>query len=267
MPKELRAPLFALRAFNVETALIGEHAKGEMLVLMRCQWWRDAVNDCFKGKPPAQPVVTALAEVLGAGHQLTRYRLQQLVSAREEDLLRTEQPASLAALERYAEGTAGQLLHLQLEAAGLGASAASAGTASAAHAAAAEHAASHLGKAVGLAALLRGTHNHASRGRVYLPADLCRQHGVTEQDVLSGHDTPAVRDVTLAVASAAQQHLQEARRLRPQLAAEARPLFLPAVATGMYLEALEAAGFNLFDQRLMQPGAAVPFLTYQLRLK
>lgn len=35
--QELRAPLFALRAFNVETALIGEHAKGEMLVLMRCQ--------------------------------------------------------------------------------------------------------------------------------------------------------------------------------------------------------------------------------------
>ena len=89
--------------------------------LVAVQWWRDALNDCFKGKPPAQPVITALAEVLRCGHQLTRYRLQQLVSAREEDLLRTEQPASLAALERYAEGTAGQLLHLQLEAAGLGA--------------------------------------------------------------------------------------------------------------------------------------------------
>lgn len=37
LTQELRAPLFALRAFNVETALIGEHAKGEMLVLMRCQ--------------------------------------------------------------------------------------------------------------------------------------------------------------------------------------------------------------------------------------
>ncbi len=35
--QELRAPIFALRAFNVETALIGEHARSEMLVLMRCQ--------------------------------------------------------------------------------------------------------------------------------------------------------------------------------------------------------------------------------------
>ena len=55
------------------------------------QWWRDAINDCYKGKPPAQPVVTALAAVL-AQRPLTRYRLQQIVSAREEDLLAAEQP-------------------------------------------------------------------------------------------------------------------------------------------------------------------------------
>lgn len=205
--------------------------------------------------------------MLQSGHQLTRYRLQQLVSAREEDLLRTEQPASLAALERYADGTAGQLLLLQLEATGLGASAAGKGTVSGEHAAAAEHAAGHLGRAAGIAALLRGTHLHGSRGRVYLPADLCQQHGVSEEDVLAGRDSPGMRDVALAVATAAQQHLREARRLRPQLACEACPLFLPAVATGMYLEALERAGFNLFDQSVMRPGAAVPPLAYQLKLK
>jgi hypothetical protein len=35
--QELRPAIFALRAFNVETGLISEHAKSEMLVLMRCQ--------------------------------------------------------------------------------------------------------------------------------------------------------------------------------------------------------------------------------------
>lgn len=35
--QELRAPILALRAFNVETALIADHAKSEMLMLMRCQ--------------------------------------------------------------------------------------------------------------------------------------------------------------------------------------------------------------------------------------
>ena len=63
------------------------------------QWWRDAVNDCFKGRAPPQPVMTALGEVLSAGHALTRYRLQQVVSSREDDLMSHAQPASLAALD------------------------------------------------------------------------------------------------------------------------------------------------------------------------
>lgn len=224
------------------------------------------MNDLYKGRPPAQPVMTALAEVLAAGHPLTRYRLQQLVATRQADLLATEPPASLAALEAHAEGSAGALLLLQLEAAGLGRASASDGTASAAHAAAAEHAAHHLGRAVGIAGALRGSHVVAAkRRRVYLPADLLAQQGLTEEDVLAGRDSGPMRDVVLAVASVAQQHLEEARRLRPDLPPAARPLFAPGVAAGMYLQALEQAGFNLFDQRMLR-GAVSP-LAYALQLK
>lgn len=35
--QELRAPILALRAFNAETAAVGDHAKSEMMVLMRFQ--------------------------------------------------------------------------------------------------------------------------------------------------------------------------------------------------------------------------------------
>jgi NADH dehydrogenase [ubiquinone] 1 alpha subcomplex assembly factor 6 len=320
--------------------MIGEHAKSEMLVLMRfqvlpglpgcldvwpavaggrqqtrlgltqsddkpalplllpcSQWWRDAVNDCYKGQPPSQPVVTALAEVLRVA-PLTRYRLQQIVSTREEDLLGHAQPASLAAIERYAEGTAGQLLQLQLEAAGLSSSNSSSGRndddggggggssdedeagsggssgsssgcsssgCSSAEAAVAEHAAAHLGKAVGITGLLRGTYAAGAQRRVYLPADLCQQHGVEEQAVLAGRDSEGLRDVTLAVAAAAKQHLDEARRLVGDAPPAARPLFAPAVATGLYLDALEQCGFNLFDQRILR-GAFTP-LACQLHLK
>ncbi|KAI3430645.1 hypothetical protein D9Q98_005238 [Chlorella vulgaris] len=293
LPKHLRPSILALRAFNVETGLIQDHAKSEMLVLMRCQWWRDAVNNCFKGSPPDQPVVTALAEVLRSV-PLTRYRLQQMVSTREEDLTNPAQPTSLAALERYAEGTVGQLLMLQLEAGGFSSagradpssSSSSSGSSSsstdgggaagapqqteaaavaAAAASAAEHAAAHLGKAVGIAGMLRGTYTAGMWRRVYLPEDLCLQHGVDPNDVLLGRDSEGLRDVTLAVAAAAKQHLEEARRLAAEAEPAARPLFAPAVATGLYLDALEQAGFNLFDQRMLK-GAPSP-LAYQLRLK
>lgn len=44
----------------------------------------------------------------------------------------------------------------------------------------ADHAASHLGKALGLTTLLRGTPFHASQRRSYLPIELCVQHNVSQ---------------------------------------------------------------------------------------
>lgn len=60
-----------------------------------------------------------------------------------------------------------QLLYLQLAAAGV-------------QSRDADHAASHLGKAVGIATLLKGAAYHASRRRSYLPIDLCAQHRVSQ---------------------------------------------------------------------------------------
>ena len=49
-----------------------------------------------------------------AAKNLTRYRLQQIVTAREDDLLRIAPPASVADLEKYGRETAAQLLLLQV---------------------------------------------------------------------------------------------------------------------------------------------------------
>lgn len=50
-----------------------------------------------------------------AVHPLTRYRLQRLISTREEDLIGMHKMGSIAALEKYAEGTSSQLLYLQVD--------------------------------------------------------------------------------------------------------------------------------------------------------
>lgn len=47
----------------------------------------------------------------------------------------------------------------------------------------ADHAASHLGKAIGISLLLRGTPYHASKRRSYLPVELCVQHAVSQEDI------------------------------------------------------------------------------------
>ena len=183
----------------------------------------------------------------------TRATLAQVVSTREADMAQPTPPTSLAAMEAYADGTTGQLLLLQLEAAGLGEDAAAAAAASA------------IGRAAGLASLLRGTLHHAQRRRTFLPVDLCTAAGIAEEDILTGKDSQAMRDVVRAVASSAHEQLQAAREMQEQLPPSARLLLMPAVGTGMYLRTLEVKGFNLFDQKMLRGGYSP--LAYQLRLK
>ena len=62
-----------------------------------------------------------------------------------------------------------------------------------------------------------------------------------------------------------QGHLEEARALGPELQSQASTLLLPAVATDLYLKALEKQNFNVFAPEL-QCGGFSP-LWYQLQLK
>lgn len=119
-----------------------------------------------------------------------------------------------------------------------------------------DHAASHVGKAVGISLLLRGTPYQASRRKSYLPLDLCAPHKVSQEDIYRGNVTEGLRDVTFAVAAAAMGHLNEARRLLKQLPAAAAPVMQQGTLAGLYLAALEKAGFNVFDPRLAEGGVS-----------
>ena len=67
-----------------------------------------------------------------------------------------------------------------------------------------DHATSHLGKAVGITQLLRGTVYHAQKRRVYLPADIMAKEGVTESQLTQGEPSPELNNVVYEVASTAK---------------------------------------------------------------
>ena len=67
------------------------------------------------------------------------------------------------------------------------------------------------------------------------------------------------------ISAVLQGHLEEARELRPKVPAEARPLLLPAVAAGLYLDALQRAGFDPFAPALQRGGFSP--LWHQLAVK
>lgn len=134
---------------------------------------------------------------------------------------------SLDALEMYAENTYSTLLYLSLAALPV-------------HSLETDHIASHIGKATGIAAILRGLPmiafppppNHHSnntayggalrggsrQGAVVLPLDVMAEAGVREEDVFRlGADAPGLKDAIFAVATRANDHLITAREMLKNL--------------------------------------------------
>lgn len=103
------------------------------------------------------PVALALTDSLRRSKLSTSW-LMRLVQAREEDL-EGRTMYTLTDLDKWAEANHSTLLYLQLEMLGI-------------RDVHADHAASHLGKATGIVATLRGAAFHARHRRSYIPAEV-----------------------------------------------------------------------------------------------
>lgn len=149
------------------------------------------------------------------GGRIIKSWLMRLINARETSLSNTPYP-NIAALESYAENTYSTLLYLTLSALPM-------------ESVTADHVASHIGKASGIAAVLRGLPLVAfpgppsippsgsaagqggvgvKQGAVMLPLDVMAQTGVKEEEVLRrGAEAEGLRDAVFTVATRASDHL------------------------------------------------------------
>lgn len=199
---------------------------------MRMQFWRDIVTKSLAGSPPKEPVAILLAKAAedlynrtDSKARLSKNWFLRVISTREQYLSNPPYP-NLAALESYAENTYSTLLYLTLSALPLAS-------------VTADHLASHIGKATGIAAVLRGlplvafpppqTHSTSNsglgsslrgirQGTVLLPLDVMAEAGVKEEDVLrQGSSAPGLRDAVFTVATRANDHLITAREMLTNL--------------------------------------------------
>ncbi|EGD96609.1 hypothetical protein TESG_04045 [Trichophyton tonsurans CBS 112818] len=237
IPRHSTKFYIALHALNVSLSMIPETTSAHTIGLMRLQYWRDAITRTLAGTPPKEPIAILLASALSDLDARTQGRakiskgwLMRLINAREQHLAHTPYP-TLASLESYAESTYSTLLYLTLSALPL-------------TSLTADHLASHIGKAAGITALLRGVplvafppppSHHSSQtrmgnegpiagdsrqGSIMLPLDVMAQTGVKEEDVFRlGADAPGLRDAVFTVATRASDHLITARQMLKNLRA------------------------------------------------
>jgi NADH dehydrogenase [ubiquinone] 1 alpha subcomplex assembly factor 6 len=230
IPPSTQTAYLALRAFNIETSRIADSVSNSTVGAMRFQFWRDNVNRAFAGSPPKQPVSILLAHALsdldnrsGGSAKFSKSWFMRIIAEREKYINNAPYP-TLEALEKYGENTYSTLLYLTLQALPMGS-------------VTADHIASHIGKAAGITAVLRGLplvafpaaprhHSNSaplggtldsqrtSQGSVTLPLDVMAKTGVRDEDVLrKGAEAEGLRDAVFEVATRASDHLITARQM------------------------------------------------------
>lgn len=298
IPRHARDAYIALRAFNIDVARTADTTSTPTIGAMRLQFQRDAVTKALAGSPPKQPIALLLAKAASdieartdGRSKWSRSWFMRLVDTREKHLSNPPYP-NIAALESYAENTYSTLLYLTLQALPMASLTA-------------DHVASHIGKATGIAAVLRGLpliafpgppNSHSNQGQmpgdvgatrqgaVLLPLDVMAEAGVREEDVLrNGAEAHGLRDAVFSVATRANDHLITARQMLTNVKAgqdaghefehldeeehkympskgkaetqaqeveRAFGVFMPAVATQLWLDRLQAQDFDVFSPKL-----------------
>ncbi|PSN66354.1 hypothetical protein BS50DRAFT_413113 [Corynespora cassiicola Philippines] len=233
IPPSSRDAYLAIRAFNVDVARVADTTSTPTIGMMRMQFWRDTVAKALAGAPPKEPVAILLAKAAEDLHERSRGKAKlsknwfnRIINTREQHLTNPPYP-SLSALESYAENTYSTMLYLTLSALPQ----ASITT---------DHVASHIGKAMGIAAVLRGipliafpppqplgTSNSMTgasgptQGAVLLPLDVMAEANVKEEDIFrQGAEAPGLRDAVFTVATRANDHLITAREMLSKLRSE-----------------------------------------------
>jgi NADH dehydrogenase [ubiquinone] 1 alpha subcomplex assembly factor 6 len=231
-PAARREALFALYAFNYEIARVRESVRELMLGQIRLQWWREAIAAAYGGGPVRRHEIVEAVTAVIRGQDVSRAHFDRLIDTRERDL-DDEPPATLAALEIYAEGSSAALIYLALEVLD-------------AAPPVAQEAGRHVGIAYALSGLLRALPVLARAGRSFIPTALAAESGLDPRDYAALRMTPALREAIAAIVAIARDHLTAARDLRRDVPPAALPALLPARIADNALRRLERDGFDPF---------------------
>ncbi|KAE8444907.1 hypothetical protein EG329_014155 [Mollisiaceae sp. DMI_Dod_QoI] len=236
VPPSARDAYLCIRALNIELARIPDLISNPTVGALRMQFWRDNLTRTFANTPPKEPVAILLHSALtslqsrhpGISTSVMKGWFMKIINAREQ-YMDNRPYTSIDTLETYSENTYSTLMYLTLAALPL-------------HSMATDHVASHIGKATGIAAVLRGLPllafpsppNHHSnnaafggalggnaggrQGAVVLPLDVMAEAGVKEEEVFrQGAEAPGLKDAIFNVATRANDHLITAREMLKNL--------------------------------------------------
>lgn len=228
VPPPVQDTYAALRALNLELVRLPELVSNPTIGALRIKLWQESIDNTFAGRSPREPICILLYKAMrelqeragGATSKSIRFWVSRLIRTREKYM--SNRPyTSLASLEDYAENTYSTIMYATLASMPL-------------RSMHVDHLASHIGKACGIVAVLRGIPVLAVPPRpvkapsgaeqstrepcLLLPLDIMAEEGVKEEDVFRrGPNAQGLQDAVFKVATRANDHLITAREMLKRL--------------------------------------------------
>ena len=232
---KLRKHIFAVFAFARVADDFADEAAYEGRRARELDRWEELLHEMYYGRTPEHPVFVALADTV-AKFSLPIVELTQLLSGFRTDL-EVRRYATWNDLRSYTRQAAEPVGHLLLYIGG--------------YRAPELHAyADDLSSGLAVARLLQDMPADWARGRVYVPAEDLRHFGVTEADIASRRETPAVGALIRYLVARTRALLERSRPLVDLVSADlAVELALMWHGGARILDKIAAAGPRILHDR------------------
>ncbi|MEL7430122.1 MAG: phytoene/squalene synthase family protein [Pseudomonadota bacterium] len=230
IPEKWREDVAAIWAFDAEVARIPSLVSEPMPGEIRIQWWRDLLTSGNKdgSGPLAEALLTAIEK-----HDLPPETFYTYLEARTFDLYNDPMPDT-GSFEGYLGETVS--VHLQNAALCLGAE----------RTTLLADACGHAGMALGIAKLLARLAIDRARRQIFVPMEMVRKRGVSEESWLDGEISEGHLQVVEDLCQLCQYHATFAQSVIGELPRALRPVFLQLAVVKPSLKAIRKAEERLF---------------------
>ncbi len=227
LPRPRRQAITALYAFCREVDDIADECSDPSIARTKLSWWRLEIANLFKGNPQ-HPVTQALQPAIKE-YGLNEEHFQEIIDGMEMDLEQNRY-RDFKDLQLYCYRVASVVGLLSASIFGYS----DRKTLKYAH---------DLGMAFQLTNIIRDVGEDARRNRIYLPQDELARFGVSETDLLHGHQTPQVRQLMDFQIARAKEFYQRAFTALPAADRRAqRPGLMMAAIYQTVLQEIEREG-------------------------
>jgi phytoene synthase len=239
LPPERRRAITALYAFCREVDDVVDEIRDKSIAATKLAWWRAEVDRLFEGQP-THPVCIALAPHLDR-YRLSRATLVEIIDGMQMDLVQ-DRYADFAGLALYCRRVAGVVGEMAASIFGY-------------EDPQTLRYADRLGLAFQLTNIIRDVGEDAREGRIYLPLEDLKRHGLSAQQVLGDpaalESSPPFRALMASQAERARDAYREAFALLPAVDRRAqRPGLIMASIYRTLLDEIEADQYRVLTQRI-----------------